>query len=215
MSSAAGYMKSHVSAKELRFAVLLPPPHIKKSNENILEKATAAVKGAESVDDILLAVGKQGNYLSYSLLKYLIDHYCDVKLRKEMTGYVERIEEFRHDTRLEIFCEVCDDDTAENENGGFSPIITKHKLNLATDTLESVERFRRDFSDEIFLHDYYLKLGKIARGCVEITWLVPRKVVAYIQKLIKPSSPCMIKYHVSTLTIDGFIAYDSSTGMVV
>ncbi|CAI7989833.1 hypothetical protein GBAR_LOCUS346, partial [Geodia barretti] len=52
-----------------------------------------------------------------------------------------------------------------------------------------------------------------AKGCVEVTWRVPRSLVTYIQNSVKPSSQSMMEHHVTTLTIDGFIVYDSSFAM--
>ena len=211
---AVEYMKSHVSVEDLRYAVLFPFPSIKKEHKKLFVKAKTEVKEAESIDDILFVVGDHCNYLSYSLLSHLIDLYGNDELKKEMGDYSKRMAVFRHETRLAIFFEVCDD-KPEKDDSKYSTMITKHQVDWATATLEDVENIRKEFCCELSLYDYSLNLQQVARGCVEITWLVPRSLVAYIQQSIKPSSPSMMKHHVSTLTIDGFIAYDSITGRVV
>ena len=86
-------------------------------------------------------------------------------------------------------------------------------MDWATATLEDVEKFRNDMCCELSLYTFSLNLLALARGCVEITWQVPRSLSAYVQRSVKPSSPSMRKYHVSQLIIDGFIAYDNTTGM--
>ena len=131
-----------------------------------------------------------------------------------MAEYSKRMAVFRHETRLAIFCEVCDD-KPEKDDSKYSTVVTKHQIDWATATLEDVENIRKDVCRELSLYDFSLNLQQVARGCVEITWLVPCSLVAYIQKSIKPSSPSMMKHHVSTLAIDGFIAYDSITGRVI
>ena len=93
-------------------------------------------------------------------------------------------------------------------------MVTKHQIDWKTATLEDVEKFRVHTCRELSLYDFSLNLVKVARGCVEVTWAVPRSLVAYIQHCVKPSSESMMEHHVSTLTIDGFIAYDSSFGIV-
>ena len=93
--------------------------------------------------------------------------------------------------------------------------ISKHDIDWGTATLEDVEQYRIDHCRELSLYKCFLDFKVVARGCVEIIWQVPRSLVAYIQKSIKPNSPSMMKHRVSTLTIDGFIAYDSITGTVV
>ena len=159
-------------------------------------------------------VGDHCNYLSYSLLSHLIDLYGNDELKKVMGNYNKRMAIFRRETHLAIFCEVCDD-KPEKDNSKFSTVVTKHQMDWATATLEEVENIHKDICRELSLYEFSLILLQVAHGCVEITWLVPRSLVAYIQKSIKPSSHSMIKHCMSTLTIDGFIACDSTTGTVV
>ena len=79
-SRAAESMKSHVSVKNLRYAVLCLPPNLKKEHKTFVKKAKAEVKEAESFDDIFFVVGDHCNYLSYSLLNHLIEHYGNHQL---------------------------------------------------------------------------------------------------------------------------------------
>ena len=209
---AVEYIKSRVSVEDLRYAVLFPLPSIKKEHKKLFVKAKTEVKEAESIDDIFFVVGDHSNFLSYSLVSHVINQYGNDELKKEIAEYSKRMAVFRRETRLVIFCEVCDD-KPEKDNSKISTVVTKHQMDWATATLEDVEYFRKDVCRELSLYDFSLYLQQVARGCVEITWLVPCSLVAYIQKSIKPSSPSMMKHHVSTLTIDGFIAYDRTAGI--
>ena len=209
-SQAAEYMSANITVRKLRFSVLCLPPALKKEHKAFIQKAKADIKEAESVDDIFYVVGGC-NYLNYSLLKHLIDLYGSDEMKEEMADYVMQIKAFRRKTRLEVFSEVCED-KPEKDDGKFSLLVTKHDMNWATATLEDVENFRLDVCRELSLYSFSLNLIVVAQGCVEVTWQVPRSLVTYIQGLIKPSSPSMMKHHVSTLTIDGFIAYYSTTG---
>ena len=211
---AVEYMKSHVLVEDLRYAVLFPLPSIKKEHKRFFVKAKTQVTEAESIDDIFFVIGDHSNFLSYSFVSHVINQYGNDVLKKEMDDYSKKIAVFRHETHLAIFCEVCDD-KPEKDDSKFSTVVTKHQMDWATATLEDVENFRKEVCRELSLYDFSLYLQQVARGCVEITWLVPRSLVAYIQKSIKPSSPSMMKHHVSTLAIDGFIAYDSITGRVI
>jgi hypothetical protein len=129
-----------------------------------------------------------------------------------MTNYAMQIKAFRRETRLQVFSDACED-KPEKDDGRFSLLVTKHDMDWATATLEDVENFRIDVCRELSLYTFSLNLSVVAQGCVEVTWQVPHSLVAYIQASIKPSSPSMMKHHVSTLTIDGFIAYHSTTAM--
>ncbi|CAI8051205.1 hypothetical protein GBAR_LOCUS28045 [Geodia barretti] len=129
-----------------------------------------------------------------------------------MANYAEKTNGFRKETRLEIFSEVCADEP-EDINGRFTTMVSKHQMDWRTATLEDVEKFRIKVCRELSLYDFSLNLVKVARGCVEVTWRVPRSLVAYIQNSVKPSSQSMMEHHVATLTIEGFIVYDSSFAM--
>ena len=124
----------------------------------------------------------------------------------------KQVESFRKETRLEVFSEVCDDEP-EKINGRFATMVTKHEMDWKTATLEDVERFRIQVCRELSLYDFSLNLLKVARGRVEVTLRVPRSLVTFIQNCVKPSSQSMTDHHVTTLTIDGFIAYHNSFGI--
>ena len=209
---AAKEMSGNVLVQNLRYSFISLPPKLKKERKKFVREAKADFKQAESVDDIFDVIGEHSDYLRYSLLKYVIDLYGSDELKKEMADYESEMKMFRKETRLEIFSEVCDDEP-EKVNGNFSEMVTKHDIDWATATLEDVERFRVKVCRELSLYDFTLNLVGVARGCVEVTWKVPKSLVAYIQKSVKPNSQSTREHNVTTLTIDGFIAYDSITGI--
>ena len=208
---AAEHMSSNVTVRNLRYSVLCLPPNLKKEYKKFVKEAKPDLKEADTVDDIFYVVGEHNDYLRYSLLKHLIELYGSDQLKKEMEDYVAVVFAFRMETRLELFSKVCDDHP-DKINGTFSKMVTKHEKDWATATLEDVERFRVEFCRELSLYNFSLNLLRVSHGCVEITWSVPQSLVAYIQKSIKPTSLAMKEHHVISLTIDGFIAYDSTTG---
>ena len=202
---------SDVPVSRLRCAVTILPPPLKKEHMLFVEEAEDKIDEVKSNAKIVRFVGRHGDYLNYSLVKYLIDLYGNEKLKHEVADYAIAVKTFREETQLEVFSEICDDQP-DKINGRFSKMVTKHDKDWATATLEDVERFRIEFCRELSLYNFSLNLLRVSRGCVEITWRVPRSLVAYIQKSIKPSSLAMKEHHVTSLTIDGFIAYDSTTG---
>ena len=208
---AAEELSSNVEVKKLRYSLLCLPPNLKKEHSKFLQTAKAEIKQAESTDEVMYVIGEHNHYLHYSLLKYVIGLYGSVDLKKKMADYVEKMDSFRKKTKLQIFSEVCADEP-EKVNGKFATMDIKHDWNWQTVTLDDVEKFRIQFCRELSLYDFSLNLLKVARGCVEVTWRVPHSLVTYIQNSIKPSSQSMMEHHVTTLTIDGFIIYDSSFG---
>ena len=193
---AAEEMGKNVTVKTLRYSLLCLPPNLKKEHRKFVREAKAEMKESGSSEDIIDVVGLYGS----------------TELKEKMAEYVRQVESFRKETRLEVFSEVCDDEP-EKINGRFATMVTKHEMDWKTATLEDVERFRIQVCRELSLYDFSLNLLKVARGCVEVTWRVPRSLVTFIQNCVKPSSQSMTDHHVTTLTIDGFIAYHSSFGI--
>ena len=196
----------------LRYSLLCLPPNLKKEYRKFVREAKAEMKESESSEDIIDVIGEHFDYLNYSLLVYVVGLYGSDDLKKKMAEYVKLMESFRKETRLEVFSEVCDDEP-EKVNGRFATMVTKHEMDWKTATLEDVERFRIQVCRELSLYDFSLNLLKVARGCVEVTWRVPRSLVTF--NCVKPSSQSMTDHHVTTLTIDGFITYHSSFGIVI
>ena len=209
---AAEELSSNVEVKKLRYSLLCLPSNLKKEHKKFSMEAKAQIKQAESSEDIIEVIGEHYDYLHYSLLKYVVDLYGGQVLKEKMAKYAEKIKVFRKETRLQVFSEVCDDEP-EKIDGKFATMVSKHQMDWSTATLEDVEKFRIKFCRELSLYDFSLNLLKVARGCVEVAWRVPRSLVTYIQNSIKPSSQSTMEHHVTTLTIDGFIIYDSSFGI--
>ena len=205
-------MKESVAVQNLKFSILCLPRNLKREHKKFVKEARDDVRSAESADDVMYVIGEHFDYLHYTLLGYVVGLYGSTELKQKMAEYVRQVESFRKETRLEVFSEVCDDEP-EKINGRFATMVTKHEMDWKTATLEDVERFRIQVCRELSLYDFSLNLLKVARGCVEVTWRVPRSLVTFIQNCVKPSSQSMTDHHVTALTIDGFIAYHSSFGI--
>ena len=208
---AAKEMSENVKVQNLRYSVLCLPRNLKKEHKKFVREANKDIRRAESAEDIMYVIGEHYDYFHYSLLKYVIDLYGSDELRKEMADYVKKVEEFRKQTRLEIFSKFCTDEP-EVIDEKFATMVSKHQMDWSTATLEDVEKFRIQICRELSLYDFSLNLLKVAQGCVEVTWRISHSLVTYIHNSIKPSSQSMMEHHVTTLTIDGFIVYDSCFG---
>ena len=128
-----------------------------------------------------------------------------------MAEYTAQVSAFRRKTRLDKFSKIYKRKERKVDET-FRTLVTEHDIHLSTTSLEKVEEIRHDICSELSLEEFSLQLAAVAPGSLVITWLVPQSLVAYLQKSIKLSSPAMRKHHVSQLTIDGFIVYDSTIG---
>ena len=187
------------------------PCNMKNEYHFFVRKSKTELKKSQTIDEIFLIAGEHWDFLNYSLLHHIISRHCSSEVSKEMDKYVKRICTFRKGTLLKDFSEVYrrkpkiyDDELRE--------LVTVHKIDWDTATLEVAENFRNDITSELCLFDFVLFIAQVSHGSVEITWLVPESVVTCIQEAIMPSSSSMRKHNVTKVTIDGFICYLDITG---
>ena len=205
-------MRNKIEILHIQHSLLNLPSDLNDEHEFFVDKVKVELRKAESIKDIFFTLDDYWDYLNYSLLEHIVDqHVSSDEVKSEMVEYTKEIRSFRIKTRLNIFYHVHKRKPKLDKK--FRSVVTKQQaINWFTATLEDVENFRNDICSELSLRKFSLKLAVVARGCVEITWLVPPSLVAYIQESMKLSSPTMRNHHVSKLTIDGFIAYDITIG---
>ena len=205
-------MRNKIEILDLRHSIIRLPGDLKSEHKFFVDEVKAELKKAESIEDIFLILDDYWDYLNYSLLEHIVDrHVSSDEVKKEMAEYGKEISSFRMKTRLNIFYHVHKRRPKVDEK--FRNAVTKHVIDWFTATLEDVEKFRNDLCSELSLQMFSLQLAVVAQGCVEITWLVPSSLVTYIMESMKLSSPTMRNHHVSKLTINGFIAYDTTIGI--
>ena len=194
-------MRSNVTVEKLRLAILPP-----SQKHNFGEPFVRKVNEAQSVNDLIKVVLEQCDYLQYSPLKCIIDLYGHNKLKKDMVNHAMNVSDFRRETRLPVFLSIHSDRRIIDEH--LLKMTTKHNISWNDATLEDVEVFRVEFCRELSLHEASMKFLNFAKGCVEITWSIPRSLVSYITEAMKFRSRTMMEHHkLLALTVDGVIIY--------
>ena len=205
-------IRNKIEVLHLRHSIMRLPGDLKNEHHIFVKKVKAELKKAETIEDIFFTVDDYWDFLNYSLLEHIIDRHASDNVKKEMAEYVAQVNAFRRKTRLDKFSKIYKRKEKKVDEK-FRTLVTEHDIHLSTTTLEKVEEIRHDVCSELSLREFSLQLAAVAPGSLVITWLVPQSLVAYIQKSVKLSSPAMRKHHVSQLTIDGFIVYDSTIGI--
>ena len=205
-------IRNKIEVLHLHHSIIRLPGDLKNEHLIFVKTVKAELKKAESIADIFFTVDDYWDFLNYSLLEHIIDRHASDNVKKEMAEYVVQVNAFRRKTRLDKFSKIYKRKEKKVDEK-FRTLVTEHDIHLSTTTLEKVEEIRHDVCSELSLREFSLQLAAVAPGSLVITWLVPQSLVAYIQKSVKLSSPAMRKHHVSQLTIDGLIVYDSTIGI--
>ena len=168
---------------------------------------------AQSVDDLFYAADDYWDFLNFSLLEHLINRHASEEIKVEVVEYGQKIRVFRKKTPLNIFSKVYQRKEVRKVDNNFRKIVTEHKIDWSTATLEDVETLRNQLCSELSLYEFSLQVAVLISGSVVITWLVPQSLVEYFLKSVKLNSQSLRDHHVAKITIDGFIVYDSTIGV--
>ena len=206
--------ENEVDAGQLRLSLVNLPVDLKNKLDYFKKEIKDNLIAATSVDDIFFNISDYWDFLNYFLLEHIIDQHASEKVREIMAKYVEKIRVFRRKTNLQIFSKA-HERIPRKVDKQLRQMITEHKIDCATATLEDIDNFRNDINNERSLSNFALLVFSVTCGSVEITWLVPESLVAHIQKSIKPSSPFMRNHNVTKLTIDGMVVYNNATGEIL
>ena len=123
------------------------------------------------------------NYLSFNLLKQLLDEHalkdCS-HTRNEMVLYTEDIERFMRETPLVLYSSAIIH--PEFTPPGFQKMVTEHKFSEST-TFESLEDFRKGFLDTFGLPDCVMLFCRVDIGSNAVTWfvLLPKTVIQQLK----------------------------------
>ena len=202
-----------VGLRELRQVIIRVPKHLieyKKILKFVQENEKKFLK-AENIEEVFTTANYYWHFLNYSLLQHIIERFGSNDMKKEMEKYATEITVFRKNTLIKPFSKVYKF-RSDFKNDERKKIVSKLEIDFSTATLEDVEKHYCDLLSELSLPEFSLQLAEIQDGCMMITWLVSKSLVAHIQMTIKPSSPTMKKHNVSLFIVDGFVAYYSSAG---
>ena len=202
-----------VDVGEFRDAITILPTTLKEEHKKFVHEKEDEISKAAEIDKVFRIANTYWDFLNYSILQHIIGEYGSDEIKSKMEAFHEEVCTFRRNTLLKPFSKVYKrKPELENEKEMKKLISVHEKIDWATATLEDVENFRHKFCSELSLYEFSLQLAEIQDGCMMLTWLVSKSLVAHVQKTIKSSSPTMKSHNVSLFIVDGFVAYYSSAG---
>ena len=182
-----------VTLRELRNKITLRLPEPAKSElKPTLMENVGIIYAAKSIDEIFGIFNLSiWSYLSYGLLRHLVEVYGDDKLQQRMLKYTTSVETFRKQTTLQVFWKASPaggkcPEVPSKLRESLKQITFKHgNLNPNTTTLNDIESYRQDLAQEYSLPDFTIILEDIEKGCVVTIWLVPPSLATTLADEIK------------------------------
>ena len=148
---------------------LLPIGPLKDEHGHFVEKNIPQIFSATTIEQIFGYFNLYWNYLNYGLLKHIIDIYGDIETKQMLQEYIDDVEIFRKETRLDVFWSIYKPERSPNQ----CQIAFKHSKLRPDSSLQEVEQFRQEVAREFSLPEFVLSLHEVRPGSVWTFWVIP------------------------------------------
>ena len=187
---------------------------------------TTVVESAKSLEEIFRALSKYGlwDYLNYHLLQSIIEEFasddCELKCmmeqyQKDLTGHALTME-------IQMYLEATHYEfpvitTSDNENVAeevvpplppqqkcnfFKKLSIKSKANVTDHSLNYVYNLWHSLANQFFLPRPAMILNNIAKGCIDITWLIPSNLVKHVTRKARETANMFAKQYVLRVMLE-------------
>ena len=154
-------------------------PAPEERDRSLLDEHRQEIKGAKSISEIFIILSAYWNYLNCEVLEYIIKHYGTSDDTERLWKYNKKLHKFCKRRIFKLPMPVRGNGT-ENK---LSP--KQEKLHAKLDVREDIpsERFnqiKRKIAKILHVRRATLQIYSIAKGCVQLTFLIPKFVAQEI-----------------------------------
>ena len=148
-------------------------------DRSLLDEHRQEIKGAKAIPEIFIILCAYWNYLNYEVLEYIIEHYGTSDDTKRLRDYNKKLHDFCKRRLFEVPMPVRGNGT-ENKS---SP--KQGELNIKLDVREDIpadqfNQIKRTIAKILHVRPATLQICRITKGCVELTFLIPKFVAQEI-----------------------------------
>ena len=148
-------------------------PAPEERDRSLLDEHRQEIKGAKSISEIFIVLSAYWNYLSYEILEYIIEHYGTSDDAERLKDYSEKLHDFCKRRIFEVPMPVRGNGT-ENKS---SPKQEKFyvKLDVREDIpSKQINQIKKRIAKILHVRPATLQICSIDRGCVQLTFLIPK-----------------------------------------
>ena len=197
--------ETHLGLRKFRTSLTLLPACIKLKHTAFLKENLPTLLKAEGLEEVFMHLNLYWNFIDYSLLDDIIDHFCGDKLKKDMSEYKSDLGQF---CRVTTIGEIIRSWPGRVEPPpSFTEFTNTLDRDSSTFTLEELEQLRLKICSEFTLSSFILMFRGVVEGSLVITWAVPSSIVAELRQnlLEKARSKCFFfeENAIMSVSIDG------------
>ena len=154
-------------------------PAPEERDRSLLDEHRQEIKRAKSISEIFIILSAYWNYLNYEVLEYIIEHYGTSEDTKRLRNYIEKLHNFCKRRLFEVPMPVRGNGT-ENKS---SP--KQEELYVKLDVREDIpadqfNQIKRKIAKILHVRPATLQICRITKGCVQLTFLIPKFVAQEI-----------------------------------
>ena len=168
---------------------------------------------AKSVSETLqsLLVHRLLSYKNFDVLRSIISHYAsdDIEIKTKMDEYEQELVGYVLVTKMKDYlnAEIQQSELSEPDSELLHEISVKVKANVTEKTMKYVSELQDSLTYQVKLPVTAVLFHKIAKGCVEITWLLPCHLTEFTRRRLQESTNYFQQEKILRVTIAGRCVY--------
>ena len=168
----------------------------------------------QSVSEILqsLLVHRLLNYKNFDILRSMINHYAsdEIEMKTKLDEYEQELAGYVLVTKMKDYlnAEIQQSELSEPDSKLLHQLSVKVKANVTERTLKYVSELRDSLAYRVNLPVTAVLFHKIARGCIEITWLLPCHLTEFTIRRLQENTNYFQQENILRVTIDGRCVYE-------
>ena len=177
--------EKELSGKELnRFKIdLTTLPMLKKYKKlRFLRKKKNKILRAETMQAIFNILDPYWNYVDYSLLEYIVNKYCNKKVRSQMKKYKLKLEEFERATSVQDFTSALPDHRRFPMK--HATLKASVQVNPAACSLHDARKIKESIAEKASLEPYVALLRGLNVSSVVLTIAFPHAARKYVEQAL-------------------------------
>ena len=167
----------------------------------------------QNVSEILesLMIHRLLSYKNFDILRSIINHYAsdDPEIKAKLNEYEEELAGYVLVTKMKDYlnAEIQQSELSEPDPELLHEISVKVKANVTEKALKYVSELRDSLAYRVKLPVTAVLFHKIAKGCVEITWLLPCHLTEFTRRRLQESTDYFQQEKILRVTIAGRCVY--------
>ena len=167
----------------------------------------------QNVSEILqsLIIHRLLSYKNFDVLRSIINHYAsdDTEIKAKLNEYEQELAGYVLVTKMKDYLndEIQQSELSEPDPELLHEISIKVKANVTEKTMKYVRELCDSLAYQVKLPVTAVLFHKIAKGCVEITWLLPCHLTEFTRRHLQESTDYFQQEKILRVTIAGRCVY--------